>query len=100
VHKNEFLPPWSSFEEGELITQLADSNRSAYQTLIERNLRFVIYTVRKFENVGVEIEDLISIGTIGLIKAINTFRPDEDVKLAKYASQCIENEILAYLHKS
>jgi RNA polymerase sigma factor, sigma-70 family len=70
------------------------------QTLIERNLRLVVYIARKFENTGVGLEDLISIGTIGLIKAANTYRPDKNAKLATYASRCIENEILMYLRKS
>ena len=74
-----------------------DGGARVRRNLIERNLPLVICAVRKFEDAGVEIEDLISIGTIGLIKAINTFRPDEDVKLAPYVSQCIENEISAYL---
>ena len=68
--------------------------------LIERNLRLVVYIARKFENTGINIEDLISIGTIGLIKAINTFRPEKNIKLATYASRCIENEILMYLRKN
>ena len=101
MRKNEFIPPpLSSAEASELIARLADSNRSVRQTLIERNLWLVVDTVRKFENIRVEIGDLISIGTIGLIKAINTFQPDEDIKLATYVSQCIENEISEYLHKS
>ena len=68
--------------------------------LIERNLRLVVYIARKFENTGIYVEDLISIGTIGLIKAINTFRPEKNIKLATYASRCIENEILMYLRKN
>ena len=70
------------------------------QVLIERNLRLVVYIARRFENTGINIEDLISIGTIGLIKAINTFRTDKNIKLATYASRCIENEILMYLRKN
>ena len=70
------------------------------QILIERNLRLVVYIARRFENTGINIEDLISIGTIGLIKAINTFRTDKNIKLATYASRCIENEILMYLRKN
>ena len=70
------------------------------RTLIERNLRLVVYIARKFENTGIDVEDLISIGTIGLIKAINTFKPDKKIKLATYASRCIENEILMYLRKN
>ena len=73
---------------------------SVRQTLIERNLRLVVYLARRFENTGINMEDLISIGTIGLIKAINTFRADKNIKLATYASRCIENEILMYLRKN
>ncbi len=72
---------------------------SVKATLIERNLRLVVYIARKFENTGIYVEDLISIGTIGLIKAINTFNPLKNIKLATYASRCIENEILMYLRK-
>ena len=77
-----------------------EGDASARQTLIERNLRLVVYIARRFENTGINIEDLISIGTIGLIKAINTYRTDKNIKLATYASRCIENEILMYLRKS
>lgn len=77
-----------------------DLRQEARQTLIERNLRLVVYIARKFENTGVGVEDLISIGTIGLIKAINTFKTDKKIKLATYASRCIENEILMYLRKN
>lgn len=73
---------------------------SVKRTLIERNLRLVVYIARKFENTGVDIEDLTSIGTIGLIKAINTYNPGRNIKLATYASRCIENEILMYLRKN
>ena len=72
---------------------------SAKQTLIERNLRLVVYLARRFENTGIGMEDLISIGTIGLIKAVSTFRVDRNIKLATYASRCIENEILMYIRK-
>ena len=77
-----------------------ETRQEARQTLIERNLRLVVYIARKFENTGISIEDLISIGTIGLIKAINTFKTDKKIKLATYASRCIENEILMYLRKN
>ena len=77
-----------------------ETRQSARQTLIERNLRLVVYIARKFENTGIGVEDLISIGTIGLIKAINTFKTDKKIKLATYASRCIENEILMYLRKN
>lgn len=77
-----------------------ENRQNARQTLIERNLRLVVYIARKFENTGIGVEDLISIGTIGLIKAINTFKTDKKIKLATYASRCIENEILMYLRKN
>ena len=95
-------PPLSREEETELIRQLAKEidPEKVRRTLIERNLRLVVYIARKFENTGIDVEDLISIGTIGLIKAINTFKPDKKIKLATYASRCIENEILMYLRKN
>ena len=93
-------PPLSREEEGALLSRLDGGDASARQTLIERNLRLVVYIARRFENTGINIEDLISIGTIGLIKAINTYRTDKNIKLATYASRCIENEILMYLRKS
>ena len=93
-------PPLSREEEGALLSRLDEGAASARQTLIERNLRLVVYIARRFENTGINIEDLISIGTIGLIKAINTYRTDKNIKLATYASRCIENEILMYLRKS
>ena len=98
---SDTLPqPLPRVEEAALIARLADSDPAARQTLIERNLRLVVYIARRFENTGINIEDLISIGTIGLIKAINTFRTDKNIKLATYASRCIENEILMYLRKN
>ena len=98
---SDTLPqPLPRAEEAALIARLADSDPAARQTLIERNLRLVVYIARRFENTGINIEDLISIGTIGLIKAINTFRVDKNIKLATYASRCIENEILMYLRKN
>ncbi|MDD3766755.1 MAG: RNA polymerase sporulation sigma factor SigE [Eubacteriales bacterium] len=93
-------PPLSADEEKELIANLYNDNKKVRQTLIERNLRLVVYIARKFENTGIGIEDLISIGTIGLIKAVNTFNPDKKIKLATYASRCIENEILMYIRKN
>lgn len=93
-------PPLSKEEEAELISRLAKNDLSVKSTLIERNLRLVVYIARKFENTGIYVEDLISIGTIGLIKAINTFNPSKNIKLATYASRCIENEILMYLRKN
>ncbi len=88
-------------EAAELLRlEYPETRRAAQQTLIERNLRLVVYIARKFENTGISMEDLISIGTIGLIKAINTFKTDKKIKLAPYASRCIENEILMYLRKN
>lgn len=101
VNAGEALPPpLSREEESECIHALSEGDESVKQTLIERNLRLVVYIARKFENTGVNIEDLISIGTIGLIKAVNTFDPGKKIKLATYASRCIENEILMYLRRS
>ena len=93
-------PPLEREEEREVFARLAEGDESARRTLIERNLRLVVYIARKFETTGIGIEDLISIGTIGLIKAVNTFCPEKNIKLATYASRCIENEILMYLRKS
>ena len=91
-------PPLSAEEEAALISVMAE-DRKAKQTLIERNLRLVVYIARKFESPSLGIEDLVSIGTIGLIKAINTFKSDKMIKLATYASRCIENEILMFIRK-
>lgn len=93
-------PPLSREEERELLELLPKGDKAARAMLIERNLRLVVYIARKFENTGLNIEDLISIGTIGLIKAVNTFDPEKKIKLATYASRCIENEILMHLRKS
>lgn len=93
-------PPLTKEEEAEVMQALSNGDLSVRKTLIEHNLRLVVYIARKFENTGIYVEDLISIGTIGLIKAINTFRPDKNIKLATYASRCIENEILMYLRKN
>lgn len=93
-------PPLSRDEEGLLLERLRGGDRDVRSTLIERNLRLVVYIARKFENTGIGIEDLVSIGTIGLIKAVNTFDPEKRIKLATYASRCIENEILMYLRRS
>ena len=93
-------PPLSKEEEEKYINMLETDERKAKSALIERNLRLVVYISKKFENTGINIEDLISIGTIGLIKAINTFKPHKKIKLATYASRCIENEILMYLRKN
>ena len=91
-------PPLPREEEAVLLEQLPQE--MARQKLIERNLRLVVYIAKRFDNTGINIEDLISIGTIGLIKAVNTFRTDKNIKLATYASRCIENEILMYLRKN
>ena len=93
-------PPLTREEEAALIARLEGDDGAARSQLIERNLRLVAYIARRFENTGVGIEDLISIGTIGLIKAINTFQPAKNIKLATYASRCIENEILMHLRKT
>lgn len=93
-------PPLDAKEEEEVLKRLALNDNAARQTLVERNLRLVVYIAKKFENTGIGIEDLISIGTIGLMKAINTFNTEKKIKLATYASRCIENEILMYLRRS
>ncbi|MBE6995900.1 MAG: RNA polymerase sporulation sigma factor SigE [Ruminococcaceae bacterium] len=91
-------PPLTKERESELLEQLTDE--TARKELIEHNLRLVVYIARRFENTGINIEDLISIGTIGLIKAVGTYKVDKNIKLATYASRCIENEILMYLRKN
>ena len=91
--------PLTREEEAQVIAHLEQGDEEARQTLIERNLRLVVYIARRFENTGVNLEDLISIGTIGLIKAVGTYQPAKSIKLATYASRCIENEILMYLRK-
>jgi len=93
-------PPLSVDEETYLLARLGEQDYGVKSVLIERNLRLVVYIARKFENTGVGVEDLVSIGTIGLIKAINTFNPSKNIKLATYASRCIENEILMYLRRN
>lgn len=93
-------PPLSAEEENYLMKHFDDSSIDVKSILIEHNLRLVVYIAKKFENTNVNVEDLVSIGTIGLIKAINTFSPNKNIKLATYASRCIENEILMYLRKS
>ncbi|NLO88025.1 MAG: RNA polymerase sporulation sigma factor SigE [Firmicutes bacterium] len=101
VGSHEALPPPLSVEEeAYLIKKLAQGDYAVKRILIERNLRLVVYIARKFENTGIGLEDLASIGTIGLIKAVNTFDPGKKIKLATYASKCIENEILMYLRRS
>ncbi|HHU75591.1 MAG TPA: RNA polymerase sporulation sigma factor SigE [Firmicutes bacterium] len=93
-------PPLSPEEEFNLLELLKEGEERVKGALIERNLRLVVYIARKFENTGLVIDDLISIGTIGLIKAVNTFNPHKNIKLATYASRCIENEILMYLRRN
>lgn len=93
-------PPLKKDEEEELVNKLIQGDESIRDILIERNLRLVVYIARKFENTGFGVEDLISVGTIGLIKAVNTFNPEKKIKLATYASRCIENEILMYLRRN
>ena len=92
-------PPLTKQEEAECLTRLQNGDRAVKQKLIERNLRLVVYVAKRFDNTGVNMEDLISIGTIGLIKAVDTFDAAKQIKLATYASRCIENEILMYLRK-
>ena len=101
VGSSEALPPPLSVEEEiYLLNRLETGDMAVKNVLIERNLRLVVYIARKFENTGVGIEDLVSIGTIGLIKAVNTFDPGKKIKLATYASRCIENEILMHLRRN
>ncbi|MGI5842381.1 MAG: RNA polymerase sporulation sigma factor SigK [Christensenellales bacterium] len=98
---NDALPlPLEPEEEEILLEELQNDNMAAREKLVEHNLRLVVYIAKKFDNTGMELEDLISIGAIGLIKAIRTFKPDKNIKLATYASRCIENEILMQLRKS
>lgn len=101
VGSSEALPPpLSQEEENYLLSKLANGDRAIKSILIERNLRLVVYIARKFENTGIGIEDLVSVGTIGLIKAVNTFDTAKRIKLATYASRCIENEILMFLRRN
>lgn len=101
IHGPETLPPpYSQSEEAALLERLDTDGDEVRQKLIIHNLRLVVYIAKKFDAVGAGVEDLISIGTIGLIKAVNTFRPEKNIKLATYASRCIENEILMYLRKT
>ena len=92
-------PPLKGEQEKQALEELEQGSEEAKQLLIERNLRLVVFISRRFENTGIHIEDLISIGTIGLIKGVNTYRRDRNIKLATYASRCIENEILMYIRK-
>ncbi|MBQ8914651.1 MAG: RNA polymerase sporulation sigma factor SigE [Clostridia bacterium] len=100
INGPDALPPPLEGEEEALAIAMIDSDPDARRRLIEHNLRLVVYIARKFESTGTGIEDLISIGTIGLIKAVNTYRSDKNIKLATYASRCIENEILMYIRKN
>ena len=109
VHKSEIYyiggsdilpPPLKGSEEQAALEALEEGDEAAKKVLIEHNLRLVVYIARRFENTGINLEDLISIGTIGLIKGINTYRLDKNIKLATYASRCIENEILMYIRKT
>ncbi|MFA5561281.1 MAG: RNA polymerase sporulation sigma factor SigE [Eubacteriales bacterium] len=100
INGADVLPPPLSSEEEHMLIEGAPTNESMKSQLIEHNLRLVVYIAKKFENTGINIEDLISIGTMGLMKAINTFCPEKNIKLATYASRCIENEILMYIRKN
>lgn len=93
-------PPLSSKEEEEILKRIENNDVEAKKTLVERNLRLVVYIAKKFENTGIGIEDLVSIGTIGLMKSVNTFNIGKNIKLATYASRCIENEILMYIRRN
>ncbi len=98
---SEALPvPLTAEQEREMLFRFKNGDEGAKATLIEHNLRLVVYLAKKFENTGIDIEDLVSVGTIGLIKAVNSFEPEKKIKLATYASRCIENEILMHLRKT
>ena len=100
INGSESLPPPLSADEEQEMIERIETDQIARSTLVEHNLRLVVYIAKRFENVSADIEDLISIGTIGLIKAVNTYRSDKNIKLATYASRCIENEILMYIRKN
>lgn len=100
INGSETLPPPLSVEEEAEMIERMQKDENARSMLVEHNLRLVVYIAKKFENIDADIEDLISIGTIGLIKAVNTYRTDKNIKLATYASRCIENEILMYIRKN
>ena len=101
IGKSEALPPaYTEEEEGRELNKLKNGDSGAIERLIEHNLRLVVYIARRFENTGVQLDDLISVGSIGLIKAINSYNLEKNIKLATYASRCIENEILMYLRKT
>lgn len=97
----EVLPlPYSGEEEADMLKKLGEGEKQIRDQLIEHNLRLVVYIARRFENTGVDLDDLVSVGTIGLIKAVNSFNTDKNIKLATYASRCIENEILMHLRRT
>ncbi|MBQ7236233.1 MAG: RNA polymerase sporulation sigma factor SigE [Clostridia bacterium] len=97
----EVLPqPYSAEEEAEMVSKLGAGEKDVRDKLVEHNLRLVVYIARRFENTGVDLDDLVSVGTIGLIKAVNSFNADKNIKLATYASRCIENEILMHLRRT
>ena len=101
IGSGEVLPqPFSADEEAELIQKLDSGEKGIRDKLVEHNLRLVVYIARRFENTGVDLDDLVSVGTIGLIKAVNSFNSDKNIKLATYASRCIENEILMHLRRT
>ncbi len=101
INGGEVLPsPYSPQEEAEMVTRLTNGEESVKDKLVEHNLRLVVYIARRFTNTGVDLDDLISVGTIGLIKAVSSFSMDKNVKLATYASRCIENEILMHLRRT
>ncbi len=101
INGGEVLPqPFSQEEEGEIIKKLADGDESMRDKLVEHNLRLVVYIARRFENTNIDLDDLVSVGTIGLIKAVKSFNMDKNIKLATYASRCIENEILMFLRRT
>ena len=98
---SEVLPqPFSASEEAEMVEKLGSNEKDVRDKLVEHNLRLVVYIARRFENTGVDLDDLVSVGTIGLIKAVNSFNADKNIKLATYASRCIENEILMHLRRT
>ena len=101
IGSTDKLPePLSKEEELELVIKANQNDREAKEKLIEHNIRLVVFLAKKYENTGLDLEDLVSIGSIGLIKGINTYKPDKNIKLATYASRCIDNEILMYLRKN
>lgn len=101
ISSGEVLPlPYSPEKEAEMIGKLSEGDKSIRDSLIEHNLRLVVYIARRFENTGVDLDDLVSVGTIGLIKAVNSFNAEKNIKLATYASRCIENEILMHLRRT